>query len=84
MDTTKRLYHISHINSIHSLFKGWLRPFNGVSTKYLANYIHWFRWLQNYKTDKETVKTKNIIIHSTTKFLDFMIKHYRGREPIFV
>jgi transposase-like protein len=78
------IYHISHINSLHSLFKGWLRPFNGVSTKYLSNYIHWFKWLQNFKAEKETVKAKIIIVHSTTKFLDCRIKQYKGREPIFV
>lgn len=30
------------------------------------------------------VKTKNIIIHSTTKFLDCIIKHYQGRERILL
>lgn len=78
------IYHISHINSLHSLFKGWLRPFNGVSTKYLANYIHWFKWLQNYKAEKEIVKAQNVIVHSTTKFIDCRIKQYQFREPIFV
>jgi len=70
--------------SLHSLFKGWLRPFNGVSTKYHANYIHWFKWLQNFKADKETVKAKNIIVHRATRFIDGKIKQYQRREPIFV
>lgn len=78
------IYHISHINSLHSQFKSWVRRFNGVSTKYLANYLHWFKWLQNYKAEKEIVKAKNVIVHSATRFIDCKIKQYQGRPPIFV
>lgn len=78
------IYHIAHINSLHSNFKGWLTPFKGVSTKYLANYLHWFKWLQNFKAEKEASKTKNIIVHCTTKFIDCRAKLYRGREPAYV
>lgn len=78
------IYHISHINSLHSHFKGFLEPFKGVSTKYLANYIHWFKWLQNFKAEKETIKTKNLIVHSATKFVESKINQYRGRQPVFI
>ena len=27
------VYHLQHINSLHRVFKRWLMPFNGVSTK---------------------------------------------------
>ena len=40
------IYHIANVNSLHSSFKRWIKPFNGVATKYLANYLHWFKWLQ--------------------------------------
>ncbi len=78
------IYHLAHINSLHSSFKGWIKPFKGVSTKFLANYIHWFKWLQNFKAEKESAKTKNIIIHCTTKFIDCRVIQYRGREPAYV
>lgn len=39
------LYHIQDVNSFHSFFKRFLRPFNGVSTKYTNNYISWATWL---------------------------------------
>jgi len=32
----KGIYNIQRINSYHSRLKGFLRPFNGVSTKYLT------------------------------------------------
>ena len=35
--------HIQNVNSYHGRFKGWLRHFNGVATRYLENYLGW-RW----------------------------------------
>lgn len=34
--------HIQHINAYHSTMKRFMRPFNGVATKYLNNYLSWF------------------------------------------
>lgn len=30
------------MNAYHSRLKRWIRPFNGVSSKYLPNYLVWF------------------------------------------
>ena len=41
----------------------------------------------SYKSYIQFSKNQNIehiIIHSTTKFLHCIIKHYQGREPIFM
>lgn len=38
----EKLYHIQHVNSIHSKLKRWMLKFNGVSTKYLQNYMNYF------------------------------------------
>lgn len=35
------IYHLNHINGYHNGLKGFIRRFNGVSTKYLNNYIVW-------------------------------------------
>jgi transposase-like protein len=40
-------FHVQTANGIHSLFRRFLRPFNGVATKYLANYLEWFRTLEH-------------------------------------
>lgn len=37
------IYHLNNVNAYHSRLKRWLRPFNGVSTKYLQNYLVWFQ-----------------------------------------
>lgn len=36
-----RIYHLNYINAYHNGLKGVIRRFNGVSTKYLNNYIVW-------------------------------------------
>ena len=77
------IYHINHVNSLHSQFKKWIKKFNGVSTKFLSNYLHWFKWEQCFKDDKDIIKSKNIIVQSTTDFVYTRIITYKGREPIF-
>ena len=41
----KGIYHIQHVNNSHSRLKAWMERFQGVATKYLDNYLYWFRWL---------------------------------------
>jgi hypothetical protein len=36
-------YHVQTVNGLHARFKRFMARFNGVATKYLANYIEWFR-----------------------------------------
>lgn len=53
------IYHINHVNAYHSRLKTFLRPFNGVSTKYLNNYLTWNIWIRNKRTTKE--KTQSML-----------------------
>jgi transposase-like protein len=62
------IYHINKVNSLHSRFKGWLERYNGVSTKYLQNYVTWFKWLEKYGDLKYTDKIKDFMIHSNCVF----------------
>lgn len=36
------IYHIQNVNYLHSKLKEWIKPFNGVATKYLQNYMNYF------------------------------------------
>ena len=45
----KGIYHIQHVNNFHNRLKGWMERFQGVATKYLDNYLYWFRWLDTGK-----------------------------------
>ena len=49
-------YHINTVNALHSRFRKFLQGYNGVSTKYLKNYLALFLWLENNKyRDKEAL-----------------------------
>jgi len=30
-----------------------MNRFNGVATKYISNYMYWFKWVQLFENDKE-------------------------------
>lgn len=45
----KGIYHIQHVNIFHNRLKKWMERFQGVATKYLDNYLCWFRWLDKEK-----------------------------------
>lgn len=52
--------------------------------KYLANYMHWFKWLAIFNTDKDTIKSKNLLVQSHTSHTDTKLKDFKVREAIFV
>lgn len=49
-----RIYHVQNVNQTTSKLKNWMLKFNGISTKYLQNYLSWFMVLEQIKgkTDK--------------------------------
>ena len=61
-----------------------MNRFNGVATKYLSNYIKWFKWLQIFYTDKEIIKVKNFIVQSNVAHSYIKIKDLKIREPMYV
>lgn len=49
-------YHINNVNAMHSRLRGFLKKYNGVSTKFLSNYLALFLWMENHKDeDKNTI-----------------------------
>lgn len=59
-----RIYHIQNINRIHKQLKEWIRRFNGVSTKYLQNYLNYYRIV--FSTQNKTNQTKTAILSILT------------------
>ena len=45
----RKKYHIQNVNGAHSNIKKWMAKFNGVSTKYLQNYMNWYCLLEETK-----------------------------------
>ena len=73
------VYHLQHINSLHSGFKRWLTPFNGVSSKYISNYLAWFKFLQLSKKNKNIDRIKDMLVNVATKDTCITIKTIRNR-----
>ncbi len=47
----KDIVHIQNVSLYHSRVKDWMIRFNGVATKYLHNYLSWFRELDEYNME---------------------------------
>ena len=78
------IYHIQHINSLHSNLKKWMGRFNGVASKYISNYMQWFKWLRLFETDRDSIKTKNFIVQSNVVYSYTKIKDFKLRTPEFM
>ena len=42
-------------------------PFNGVSSKYISNYLAWFKFLKLSKKNKNSDRIKDMLINVVTK-----------------
>lgn len=78
------IYHIQHINAFHSKLKEWMYKFHSVATKYLANYMYWFKWLQFFNTEKDIVKTKHLLVQSLTSHSDTKLKDFKIIKAIYI
>jgi len=64
------IYHIQNVNSMHSQLKKFIDPFNGVATKYLQNYVNYFRafnGIKEWKTAMGSVLLDNNVYYGTYK-----------------
>ena len=60
------VYHIQNVNSIHNRLKKWI---DNTFTKYLQNYLGWFRWNEKLK-------------NSATYFSDFIFKTVQDTDTL--
>ena len=61
----KRDKHIQHVNAMHHHIRDFLRPYCGVSSKYLSNYIALFVWLKNCNA----LRRRNTVLNDAEKLL---------------
>jgi len=58
--------HIQNVNSLHSRLKKWINDdFYGVSTKYLQNYLNWFRYKEKFKNIDYMAKLTELSLLNT-------------------
>lgn len=51
-----RNIHLQKVNNIHSQLRDFLKPFKGVSSKYLQNYLNWFAHADKLAGTKTVIK----------------------------
>ena len=60
----EKIYHIQHVNNYHGRLKKWINQhFNGVATKYMDNYLFWYRFLELSKTMDKAEFKKSLLTH---------------------
>lgn len=79
----KKAYIINHINNLHGDLTVLIYRFKWLSTKFINNYIAWYKWLLLFNNDKDIVRTKNMLIHSIISFVNTSIKLYKDRSVSF-
>ena len=62
-----KIYHVQNANQTTRALKDWMAGFNGVSTKYLQNYLSWFMVLEQIKdkTNKHREFAKAALISTS-------------------
>lgn len=60
-------YHLQNVNSLDSRLKKFMAQFNGVSTKYLQNYLNWFLVLEKVKSKTNKFQTIVMIALSSNQ-----------------
>jgi len=48
-----KVFHIQNVNAYHSRLHLWMARFHGVATKYLPNYLGWFRFFESHRNANE-------------------------------
>ena len=56
VDKVDKTIHLQKVNNVHSQLRTFLRPFNGVNSKYLQNYLNWFAYIDHINNSKTTIK----------------------------
>lgn len=56
VNKTDKKIHVQGVNNKHKKLKDFLRPFNGVSSKYLQNYLNMFAYSEKLRETKHTIK----------------------------
>ena len=61
------IYHIQNVNNYHGRLKRWMGRFYGVATKYLNNYLSWFKFLEIIKSQDEESQLRSFLTKSCSR-----------------
>jgi len=67
-----QVFHVQNVNNLAKRLKQWMNRFNGVSTKYLQNYLNWFLVLEKVKESTKQISMLALFALSTNEaWFDF-------------
>ena len=56
VDRKDKSINLQKVNNIHSQVRDFIKPFKGVSSKYLQNYLNWYAYKGSIRNSKTTLK----------------------------
>ena len=65
-----KCYHVQHVNSLDNRYERWTKGFYGTSTKYLANYLNWFVFLEKIKKSLNPIRDLAKVVVGNTNTID--------------
>ena len=81
-NTFESYKNLGNINSLHSRFKNFIRKMHGISTRRLDNYLVWFEWVENYKSNENK---NNLIIESiSNNKYETTFRNYKNTPYLFM
>jgi transposase-like protein len=75
---TDGIYHVQNVNNLHQRSKKFLEKFNGVSTKYLQNYLNWFLVLEKVKNSRQRMQELGLILFTAVHPIENYIQISSG------
>lgn len=66
--------HVQTVNAKHNMLREFLKPFHGVSSKYLKNYTNWFEYMKKVREKSDVVRAILTIIITQTPVFEFYKK----------
>nr|MBS0038228.1 IS1595 family transposase [Saprospiraceae bacterium] len=76
---TEQIYHVQNVNNLHQRSKQFLEKFNGVSTKYLQNYLNWFLALEKVKNSRQRIQELGLILFTAAHPIENYIQIINGK-----
>ena len=61
-----------------------MSDFKRVATKHLQNYLYWFKFLELFKSERESTKIEKAYVLSQTNYTECSIETIRKRTAAFV
>lgn len=79
--SSRGIYNVQRVNAYHGILKKFMRNFNGVSTKYLNNYLAWNNFV-NYAREAYAEKMSMLTRIALTALASMTCAEVSGRRPL--